>query len=155
MRIRLPFLLFAVLVALTASGKPRLIEVRLTRAGFAKVFPEGEIAIPRVRVYDADGGEVFEMTGFGPDLLEMIDASLVRTAPAKARKLGELIPLVTTPEHKPVTAADLPKNERVIVTFGAEWCGPCRYLKAELMKKDDLTVIEVDADTRKGFEQQP
>jgi thiol-disulfide isomerase/thioredoxin len=70
---------------------------------------------------------------------EFIDAALIQEGRSGARKLADLVPLLTTPDGKRFAIADLPKNERIIVTFGAEWCGPCRVLKADLHKMEGFT----------------
>lgn len=51
-----------------------------------------------------------------------------------------------------VEAAKKPKNDVVILAFGAKWCGACNKLKPTLDKvaAKGYTVVHIDVDTPKG-----
>ena len=149
MRRCLPVLvLFLALPAVAGDSIPAL----LTAGGYVSVFAQGtslRTAIPRIRIYSASGLEIAEYTGYSPAMREFIEAALIQEPKAGARKLADLVPHMTRPDGKRFPLSDLPKNERVIATFGAEWCGPCRVLKADLDRMEGFTVLEIDADNRR------
>ena len=145
-------LILSLLFAALSAGASETIPALLTAGGYVSVFAKGnslETTIPRIRIYSASGLEVADYTGYSAAMREFIDAALIQDGKPGARKLVDLIPLLTKPDGKRFELADLPKNERVIVTFGAEWCGPCHVLKADLKKMEGFTVLEVDADNRR------
>lgn len=51
-----------------------------------------------------------------------------------------------------VEAAKKPKNDVVVLAFGAKWCGPCHKMKPTLDKieRKGYTVVHVDVATVKG-----
>jgi thioredoxin 1 len=51
-----------------------------------------------------------------------------------------------------VEAAKKPKNDVVLLAFGAKWCGPCHKLKPTLDKvaAKGYTVVHIDVETAKG-----
>jgi hypothetical protein len=146
-------LVLAGFILLAASSRgAETIETYLTAGGFVEVFAKDgalNTSIPQIRVYSASGLELAEFSGYSPALREFLEAALLQEPRPGARKLVDLVPLMTKPDGTKFAAADLPKNERVIATFGAEWCGPCRVLKRDLSRMEGFTVLEVDADNRR------
>ena len=148
---RLTVLFLLVASTTLASDGPVIVETRLTPQGFVSIFATDqglETSIPRIRIYSASGLELAEMTGYMEEMPEFINATLVDMPKPGARKLADLLPLMTKLDGTPLKRADLLRNERAVLTFGAEWCAPCRALKTELKKIDGIYIIEVDADDK-------
>ncbi len=150
MHIRL-ILLLVLAPAVLFGQSPEKVAARLTSKGFVATFARGNtlsVQIPRIYVYNAAGQRVADMSGYGAQTISAIEQAQTRKAGANAPRLESFMELITDFKGRPIELAGT--GYPTLVTFGAEWCAPCRRLHQEVKGLRGFNIIEVDADIKRA-----
>ena len=134
-------------------GQPpaKVTKCSITVDGLLDVFfanNQLRMVIPRVLVFDRDGGFVMSLEGYGSGTTTAIRRALVDRAKPDAPRIENFAANLRTDDGQSLDTRPL-KGSPTVVELGAEWCGPCRVLEPELRRFTGINLVLVDADTRK------
>jgi len=131
--------------------------VAVFEAQVAKVeVPKGSSSInfqlPQLRMYDAKGQRVLNVTGYSSAFAGILSGVLEGRGESQAfaTLAAELGRVVRSADHKPL--APLPKADFTIVEYWAEWCAPCHAQARDMAAvlgghpKTRVNLLHVDAD---------
>src|SRR6266568_6997892 len=141
----------AALLALSFGPPPaKVVKCSMTVDGLLDVFMTGNqlrMVIPRVFVFDREGGLVGVSQGYTSNTTNEIRRAMVARARPNAPRLEAMAASLTTEDGKPLDSAAL-KGTVTVVELGAAWCQPCRALEPQLRRFTGITLLLVDADTQ-------
>jgi thiol-disulfide isomerase/thioredoxin len=130
--------------------------VKVFEAQVAKVeVPRGSHSVnfqlPQLRMYDAKGQRVLNLTGYSGAFSRMLASVLEgQGEPQASAILASELDRVRTPDHKPLDR--LPKADFTIVEYWADWCAPCHAQARDMATvltehpKIRVNLLHVDAD---------
>ncbi|HEX9943453.1 MAG TPA: thioredoxin domain-containing protein [Thermoanaerobaculia bacterium] len=159
-----PSVLLSLLVVLLAgaamaAGPAWSKNVRLFEAQLGKVeVPKGggsiNFQLPQLRVYDAKGARVLDITGYSAAFSATLTSVLKGNGRADAaRPLARELDRIRTAGGKPL--APLPKADFTIVEYWADWCVPCHAQARDMamvlaaLSDVEVNLLHVNADLNK------
>jgi thiol-disulfide isomerase/thioredoxin len=159
----LSILLFAALSGAAAAADSRspgwpanvtVFELQVAKVEVPKGSNSVHFQLPQLRIYDAKGQRVLNLTGYGSSFSGMLTSVLEgKGQPQASLLLARELDRLRTVDRKPLGA--LPKADFTIVEYWADWCLPChaqaRDMAAVLTEypKVRVNLLHVDADLNK------
>lgn len=112
------------------------------------------VSLPLFRVFDGQGRQIWELTGYPRNFPERLEAALELTEPDSShRSLAAELQLTVDVQGRPVQSS--PAADFTFTKYWADWCKPCHLQTEDLSlflehrPGTQITVLHIEADLTK------
>jgi thiol-disulfide isomerase/thioredoxin len=139
------------LLALAAGPPPaNVMKCSMSADGLVEVFlTDGKLQFfyPRVLVFNENGAYVFGSQGYSGHMAADILKAARNTPQKNAPRIEAFAKFLRGPDGKAIDPAAL-RGKETVAQLGAEWCGPCHQLEADLRRAGGINLLLIDADSK-------